>query len=173
MSARAHTYTRTYTRAPGHIHTHILFVSTSNPSGYLDQYVERWTVNLVIRVRFPDSAVHFRCEWSWHLFYSNPLCTFTLSCIEIISFLRTWKQLVLANCLTACPCTMRTLINSMWPTAVIRIENYQHYNLLSVALIIIYFAKFDGNISPIKKRVKSEVSLQGNSHWCGQFANDI
>jgi hypothetical protein len=58
-------------------------------------------------------------------------CTSALVCIEVTSFLRKWKQLVLLNCLIVCPGTMRwlncALVNSVWLTAVIKSENCQHY----------------------------------------------
>jgi hypothetical protein len=54
------------------------------------------------------------------------------------SSLRKCRQLVLVNCLTACPGMMRwlncALVNSMWLTVVIRSENYQqqhHQNAVS------------------------------------------
>jgi hypothetical protein len=76
--------------------------------------------------------------WRWSLslwlIMKSFLRSFALYCSGMyrrFSSLRKWRQLVLVNCLTACPGTIRwlncALVNSMWLTAVIRSEKYQHH----------------------------------------------
>jgi hypothetical protein len=88
--------------------------------------LEHWTVNKATWVWFPggtwvwfpDGTVNFPCDWSWNSFYGHLHCTSTLTCTEVISSLLKWRQLVLINCLTACPGSMRwlncALVNLMW-----------------------------------------------------------
>jgi hypothetical protein len=86
-------------------------------------------LNRATLVWFLDDAGHFRYDWSWNPFYNHLHCTSALACTEVISSLRKWKQLVLINCMTACPGTVWWLncafVNSVWLTAMIRSENYK------------------------------------------------
>jgi hypothetical protein len=63
--------------------------------------------------------------------YGHSHCTSALACTEVIISLLKWRQLVLVNCLTACQGTMQWLNcapgNSMWLTAMVWSENYQHH----------------------------------------------
>jgi hypothetical protein len=48
------------------------------------------------RVRFPDIAGHFRCDWSWNYFYGNRTIPLLWNLQKLLV-----KAVVLINCLTA------------------------------------------------------------------------
>jgi hypothetical protein len=73
----------------------------------------RWSLSLSLIMKyFQRSFVLYICSSMYRSFSS----------------LQMWRHIVLVNCLTACPGTMRwlncALMNSMWLTVVIRSENY-------------------------------------------------
>jgi hypothetical protein len=82
----------------------------------------------------PGSIIGRRSSLLLRLIMKSFLRSFALYLCSGRSFssLRTWRQLVLLNCSTACPGTMRwwncALVSSTWLTAVIRSENYQHHH---------------------------------------------
>jgi hypothetical protein len=41
------------------------------------------SIGTATRVRFLDGAGHFRCDWSWNLFYGHLHCTSALTCTEV------------------------------------------------------------------------------------------